>query len=87
MSAGLFSLRLMLMIRSTAPPHSTRPAQARPASSAIGAAVFAPTDQFEGRHLGPSLEDEKVMLQAIGAFFLCGGCMKGGCGSFLSGPP
>lgn len=55
------------------PPPQKKNNQARLSSSAaashkIGAGVFAPSDQFEGRHIGPSLEDEKVMLQTIGAF-------------------
>lgn len=52
------------------PPYTTaRTNQATAArlSTKIGAAVFTPTDQFEDRHIGPSLEDEKVMLQTIGA--------------------
>ncbi len=32
-------------------------------SARIGASVFAPTDQFEDRHLGPSAAEEVEMLQ------------------------
>lgn len=53
---------------SPTPPPSKQAATARLSSSAaIGPAVFTPSDQFEHRHLGPSAEDEKAMLQAIGA--------------------
>lgn len=45
--------------------------QARP-SSTFGPAIFKATDQFEDRHLGPSLQDEKEMLKTVGEWLRMG---------------